>query len=399
MPEPSGDVPSIPEDAARRGLRGSKLADWRTGGLADWRTGGLADWRTGGLAPPRAYGPALAPASSSLARRRTSLNEKAVSNGSRAPIRGAAITEHDHVARHRTDPHPRPIRDLPNGTAAADDAATDDRAEAYRSIGRTPVQFKCRHDPRGPAKRRIEKATGFSRTQVARLLARHRKTGRIRDRRGKPPAETFERRYANHDAALPAEIAEAFGQLLLAEHVPRLRRRMLRAARRRLRRPRPRHPQAPRLPHRTGRLPRDRGHARVHRRARLRQPGPSRCALASRGPKVPSQSTATSLGSRLPPLLRSGSSPCWKPSREACSCSVERWVESPCKTPRGYGPSGFPIVSRSRIARKDSADGTGPRSLRSGRRRRQPRLVPGSGSRSPSPLPGPRQFANTSNFR
>ena len=55
--------------------------------------------------------------------------------------------------------------------------------------------------------------TGFSRAQVTRLIKQHRRTGHIRDHRKKPPGKPFQRRYTPHDAALLAEVDEAFGQL------------------------------------------------------------------------------------------------------------------------------------------------------------------------------------------
>ena len=62
-------------------------------------------------------------------------------------------------------------------------------------------------------KRFLEAATGLSRAQVTRLIARHRRTGTIRDRRAKPPARPFRRRYTDADVALLAKVDEAYGQL------------------------------------------------------------------------------------------------------------------------------------------------------------------------------------------
>ena len=54
--------------------------------------------------------------------------------------------------------------------------------------------------------------TGPSRAQFTRLIAQHKRTGHIRDRRGKPPANPFQRRYTPGDAALPAEVDVAYGR-------------------------------------------------------------------------------------------------------------------------------------------------------------------------------------------
>ena len=50
-------------------------------------------------------------------------------------------------------------------------------------------------------RRFLEKVTGFSRAQLNRLIAQHRRTGHIRDHRSKPPANAFARRYTDLDAA------------------------------------------------------------------------------------------------------------------------------------------------------------------------------------------------------
>ncbi len=59
----------------------------------------------------------------------------------------------------------------------------------------------------------LEKATGFSRAQIDRLVRQHRRSGHIRDHRNKPPARPFTRRYTPGDMALLAEVDEAYGQL------------------------------------------------------------------------------------------------------------------------------------------------------------------------------------------
>ncbi len=103
------------------------------------------------------------------------------------------------------------------GTAATDTVPSRDRAEAYRFIVETLVRFEYHHRLPRPGKslvkRFIEKVTGLSRAQVTRLVAQRRKTGGIRDRRRKPPANAFDRRYAGYDVARLAEVDEATDQL------------------------------------------------------------------------------------------------------------------------------------------------------------------------------------------
>ena len=91
-----------------------------------------------------------------------------------------------------------------------------DRTSAYAVIRRTLVRFEyhtLRKPDKGLVRRFLEKATGFSEAQMDRLIAQHRRTGDIRDHRRKPPAKPFPRRYTAYDAALLAEVDEAFGQL------------------------------------------------------------------------------------------------------------------------------------------------------------------------------------------
>ena len=107
------------------------------------------------------------------------------------------------------------IRAFLDGIEPADFELTD-RTSAYAFIRRTLVRFEyhgLRKPDKGLVRRFLGKVTGLSRAQLNRLIAQHRRTGNIRDRRGKPPANTFQRRYTPYDAALLAEIDEAFGQL------------------------------------------------------------------------------------------------------------------------------------------------------------------------------------------
>ena len=90
------------------------------------------------------------------------------------------------------------------------------RDSAYDFVRRTLVRFEfhgLKRDEKGLVKRFIEKVTGYSRSQITRLVKQHRRTGGIRDHRKKPPARPFPRRYTPYDAALLAEVDEAFGQL------------------------------------------------------------------------------------------------------------------------------------------------------------------------------------------
>ena len=90
------------------------------------------------------------------------------------------------------------------------------RDSAYDFVRRMLVRFEfhgLKRDEKGLVKRFIEKVTGYSRAQVTRLIRQHRRTGGIRDHRKKAPAKPFPRRYTPYDAALLAEVDEAFGQL------------------------------------------------------------------------------------------------------------------------------------------------------------------------------------------
>ena len=107
------------------------------------------------------------------------------------------------------------LRAFLEGNEAADFQPTH-RDSAYALVRRTLVRFEYHglgKPAKGLVKRYIEKVTGFSRSQVTRLIRQHRRTGHIRDHRGKPPANAFARRYTPYDAALLAEVDEAFGQL------------------------------------------------------------------------------------------------------------------------------------------------------------------------------------------
>ncbi len=108
------------------------------------------------------------------------------------------------------------VQDHLDGTDKTD-IEISQRTAAYDFIRRTLVEFEYHHrlckPEKGLIKRYIQKVTGLSRAQITRLISQHRKTGHIRDHRGRPPANAFERRYNGHDIALLAEVDEACGQL------------------------------------------------------------------------------------------------------------------------------------------------------------------------------------------
>ena len=85
------------------------------------------------------------------------------------------------------------VRAFLDGNEPADFELTD-RTSAYAFVRRTLVRFEY-HGLRKPdktsVKRFLEKVTGFSRAQITRLIKQHRRTGHIRDHRGKPPAKPF----------------------------------------------------------------------------------------------------------------------------------------------------------------------------------------------------------------
>ncbi|MYA40979.1 MAG: hypothetical protein F4Z31_04420 [Gemmatimonadetes bacterium] len=106
------------------------------------------------------------------------------------------------------------IRAFLEGSEAADFEPAD-RTSASAFVRRTLVRFEYHglHRPdKSLVKRYLEQVTGISRVQVTRLVRQHRRTGNIRDHRGKAPANAFPRRYTPQDAALLAEVDETFGQ-------------------------------------------------------------------------------------------------------------------------------------------------------------------------------------------
>ena len=95
------------------------------------------------------------------------------------------------------------------------DFALAERASAYEFIRRTVVQFDYAalgKADKGAVKAYLAKMTGLSRAQLTRLMAQHRSTGRIRDRRSAGPSRPFTRRYTAADIRLLAEVDTALGQ-------------------------------------------------------------------------------------------------------------------------------------------------------------------------------------------
>ena len=72
-----------------------------------------------------------------------------------------------------------------------------DRDSAYAFTRRTLVQFRYHSlskADKGTVKAYLAKMTGLSRAQLTRLIRQHRDTGRVEDRRGRPPARLISAR-------------------------------------------------------------------------------------------------------------------------------------------------------------------------------------------------------------
>ena len=90
------------------------------------------------------------------------------------------------------------------------------REEAYGFVRRTLVRLDygtLDRAGKGTVREFLMKATGLSRAQVTRLVAQHRETGRIEDRRGSNSGRPFERVYTAADIRLLAQADEIGGQL------------------------------------------------------------------------------------------------------------------------------------------------------------------------------------------
>ena len=107
------------------------------------------------------------------------------------------------------------VRAFVSGNEAVDFELVD-RPSAYGFIRRTLVQFGYRSlgkADKGTVRAYLGKMTGFSRAQLTRLIGQHRDTGRVEDRRGRPPAKPFERRYTASDIRLLAQVDGTLGQM------------------------------------------------------------------------------------------------------------------------------------------------------------------------------------------
>jgi transposase InsO family protein len=88
-------------------------------------------------------------------------------------------------------------------------------SERYGWISRTLSQFAyhgCDRHQRGLLRRFLARVTGYSRAQLNRLIAQHRDTHRLKDRRG-PPAVPFAKRYGAAALCCLIEIDRAHGTL------------------------------------------------------------------------------------------------------------------------------------------------------------------------------------------
>ena len=90
------------------------------------------------------------------------------------------------------------------------------REGIYALVRRTLVRLDYRRlgkPDKGLVRRYLAKVTGLSRAQLTRLIGRHRRTGRIEDRRGGAPAKPFVRRYTRLDIRVLARLDAALGQM------------------------------------------------------------------------------------------------------------------------------------------------------------------------------------------
>ena len=107
------------------------------------------------------------------------------------------------------------VRAFLEGSEAVD-FVEGDRAGVYDLVRRTLVKLRYHRlgkSDKGLVKRYLGKVTGLSRAQLTRLIAQHRKTGRVEDRRGGPPLKPFRRRYTRGDIRLLAEVDAELGQM------------------------------------------------------------------------------------------------------------------------------------------------------------------------------------------
>jgi len=91
-----------------------------------------------------------------------------------------------------------------------------EREEAYAFIADTLRGLhysQLKRPDKGIVRRYLSKVSGFSRQQLTRLIAQFRTQGRLEDRRGKPPARPFVRRYTPADSLALAELDTRHGTL------------------------------------------------------------------------------------------------------------------------------------------------------------------------------------------
>ncbi len=118
------------------------------------------------------------------------------------------------------------IRDFLAGSLSLDFQPAS-REEAYKYIGSTLVRLDywgLRRPEKGLVRGFLMKVTGYSRTQLTRLVRRQRDTGRIRSRRQDRPRNAFKRRFTREDEILLAETDNLHG--LSAGATQRLCRRL-----------------------------------------------------------------------------------------------------------------------------------------------------------------------------
>ena len=91
-----------------------------------------------------------------------------------------------------------------------------DRGQAYAFIADTLRGLRysrLKRSDKGVVRRYLVKVSGFSRQQLTRLITQYRTHGRLEDRRGKPPARPFVKRYTQADILALAELDALHGTL------------------------------------------------------------------------------------------------------------------------------------------------------------------------------------------
>ena len=91
------------------------------------------------------------------------------------------------------------------------DFALNDRDSAYLLVRRSLERL--RYYRLGKRDKGLVKAYLAKVTDLSRVIAQHKRTCHVRDRRRKPPANAFQRRYTPGDAALLAEVDVAYDRL------------------------------------------------------------------------------------------------------------------------------------------------------------------------------------------